>query len=168
VIPLGVLPHDAVLVESLLQPEVPLRLARADHAAWVRSRGDAGGDQHRQSCMPGRMDCAAVVLGSAVDVGSRRDRLAADRGAAERSVEVRMFMRNGDQLRCLAALSLGLGDRFLIEADLGAGGEEHELHARLGHRRDDGLAVVRNGDIHPLAALVTAAAGMVHGFILCL
>src|SRR5687768_2195405 len=112
--------------------------------------------------MPGRMDCAAVVLGSAVDVSSRRDRLAADRGAAERSVEVRMFMRNGDQLRCLAALSLGLGDRFLIEADLGAGGEEHELHARLGHRRDDGLAVVRNGDIHPLAALVTAAAGMVH------
>ena len=114
------------------------------------------------------MDRAAVVLGSAVDVGSRRDRLAADRGVAERSVQARMFVRDGDQLRRLAALRVGLGDRLLIEADLGAGGEEHELDAGLGHRRDHGVAVVRNGDIHPLAALVTAAAGMVHGFILCL
>jgi hypothetical protein len=37
-VPLGVLPHDAVLVEALLQPDMPAAVARAREAAGIARR----------------------------------------------------------------------------------------------------------------------------------
>ncbi len=165
-VPLGVLPHDAVLVEGLLQPEMALRLARAGHAAGIGDRRDAGRDQHRQPGVPGGVDRAAVVLRAAVDVCGGRDRLAADCSAAERSVQAGVLVRDRDQPRRLAALRLGLGDRLLVEADLRSRGEEHVLDAGLRHSRDDRLAVVCHGDFDPGAARVAAIVDVVHGGVL--
>ena len=123
-------------------------------------------DKHRQTSVPCGVHRAAEMLRTAVDMRRCRDRLAANRGAAERGVQIGVLVRNSDELRRLAALRLGLGDRLLVESDLGARGEEHELDAGLRHRRDDGLTVVGDGDFDPFAALVPAAVDVIHGGVL--
>ena len=51
----------------------------------------------------------------------------------------------------LAALRFGLGGRFLIEADLAAGGEEEVVDATGRHRADNGVGDVAGGRFGPLA-----------------
>ena len=164
VVPLGVLPHDAVLVEALLQPDMAAAVARAAEAAGIAGRRAAAGDDHRQAGVERGVDRAAVVLRAAVDM-RRRDRgLAADRGIAERGVEAGVLVRHGDQLRRLAALRVRLGDRLLVEADLRARGEEDVLDAGLGHGRDHGVAVVVGRHLDPGPAFVAQRSGvLVHG-----
>ena len=78
-----------------------------------------------------------------------------------------MLVRDGDQLRRLAALRVRLRDRLLVEADLRARGEEDVVHAGFGHRRDHGVAVVVGRHLDPGAAVVAQVSGvLVHGELL--
>src|SRR5262245_20606882 len=145
-----------------------LGLSRTCYAAGIGRGWDPGGDQHRQAGVPGGMHCTAVVLGAAVDMGRRRNGLAAHRGAAKRRIQVSVLVHDGDELWRFAALSFGLCDRFLVEADFGTGCEEDELDAGCRHGGDDGLAVVGDRDLDPYAGLVAALAAAAHDFIPCL
>jgi hypothetical protein len=114
------------------------------------------------------MHGTAMVLGAAVDMRRRRNGLAAHRRAAKRRVQAGVLVRDGDELGCLAALRLRLCDRFLVEADFGAGREKHELDTGCRHGGDDSLAIVGHRNLDPCTGLVAAVAvGVVHGFIPC-
>ena len=107
---------------------------------------------------------AAVVLGAAVDVGCGHRGLAGDRGITKRGIEAGVLVGDGDELRRLAAVRMGLGDCLLVEADLRARGEEDVIDAGLGHRRDDGVTVVIGRDFDPGAVLVAQTSDvLVHG-----
>jgi hypothetical protein len=106
---------------------------------------------------------AAIVLGAAIDMRRGHGRLAAHRRIAERGVEARVLVRDGNELGRLAALRVRLGDRLLIEADLRAGGEEHVLDAGFRHGGDDGIAVVVGRDFDPGVLGVAQVSDVLHG-----
>src|SRR6476661_1771763 len=104
-------------------------VARAWEAAGIARRRAAAGDDDGQSAMERGVHRAAVMLRAAIDMRRGHRGLAAHRGVAQRRVQARMLVRDGDELRRLASLCVGLGDRLLVEADLRAGGEEDEVDA---------------------------------------
>ena len=55
------------------------------------------------------------------------------------------------RFRVLRPCAFGLGGRFLIEADLAAGGEEEVVDATGRHRADNGVGDVAGGRFGPLA-----------------
>src|SRR5262249_51906522 len=93
---------------------------------------------------PGGVERAAVMLRAAVHMRRGHGRLAAHRRIAERGVEPDIFMRDRDQARRRPAERARFRDRFLVEAELGAGREEHMIDAALRHRDDQRLAGVAN------------------------
>jgi hypothetical protein len=165
VVPLGVLPHDRILVETLLQPDVAAAVACTEHAAAGKARRRAAaGDDHRNSAVERGVHGAAVVLRAAVDMRRSHRGLAGHRGVAERRVERGVLVRDGDELRRLAALRVRLRHGLLVEADLRARGEEDVVDAGRGHRRDHGVAVVVGREFGPGARFVAQNTDvLVHG-----
>ena len=164
VIPFGVLPHDGILVEALLQPDVAAAVPRAVKAAGIAGRRTAAGDDDGQAGVKRGVHRAAIVLRAAIDMRRGHRGLTGHRGVAERGVEAGVFVRHGDQLGRGAAVGVRLGDGLLVEADLRPRGEEDVLDAGLGHRRDHGVAVVVGGNFDPRPRVVAQISGvLVHG-----
>ena len=90
------------------------------------------------------MQRGAVMLRADIDMGGCHRGLATDRGIAERGVEARIFVRHRDQPRRSPAERLRLGDRLLVEAELGARAEEQMINAAVDQRGDDRFAHVAN------------------------
>jgi len=148
-LPLGVLAHDAVLVERLLQPDVAAAVARSAHRARMARGRRSRGDEYRQPAVPRGVNGAAVVLRAHVHVRRGDGRFAARCGVTKRGIQAGVLMRDRDQYRRPAAKRARLGDRFLVEADLRSGDEKDMIDAARGHRRDERLAEIIGRQLRP-------------------